>query len=65
MDEANKKISMESGGDIELTATGNLTLKGVDVKFEASGNLEAKATGTGKLEATGALTVKGQVVNIN
>jgi phage protein D/phage baseplate assembly protein gpV len=65
LDEANKKISMESSGDIEVTATGNLTLKGKDVKVEASGNLEAKATGTGKLESTSALTIKGQVVNIN
>jgi phage protein D/phage baseplate assembly protein gpV len=65
LDEANKKISMVSGGDIELTATGNLTLKGVDVKVEASGNLEATATGTGKVESTGNLTVKGAVVNIN
>ena len=65
MDEAAKKITMESGGDIELKATGNLTLSGVNVTVDASGNLEAKANGTGKVESTGPLTVKGAVVNIN
>jgi uncharacterized protein involved in type VI secretion and phage assembly len=65
LDEVQKKITLESGGDIELKATGNLTLSGINIKVSATGNLEATATGTGKVEATGPLTVKGAVVNIN
>ena len=64
-DETSKKISIESKGDIDIKATGNLNLSGVNVKIDASGQLEAKAGGTGKVEATGPLTVKGAVVNIN
>lgn len=73
MDEANQKLTITSQKDVEVNATGNLTLKasgnvdlsGVNVTIKASGNLEAKATGMGKVEASGIMTVKGSMVNIN
>ena len=65
LDEAGKKISLESGGDIELTATGNLTLKGASIKVEADKTFEATANTSAKVESTGALDLKGKIVNIN
>jgi phage protein D len=81
LDETNKKITIDSKGEINLTSTGNMTLKatgnlsleatgdvkmqGMNVKVGANANLEATATGMGKVEAAGSLTVKGAIVNIN
>jgi phage baseplate assembly protein gpV len=66
LDEAGKKISLESSGDIELTATGNLTLKGASIKVEADKTFEASAKTSAKVESSsGALDLKGTVVNIN
>jgi phage protein D len=81
LDETNKKITIDSKGEINITSTGNMALKatgnlsleatgdvkmqGMNVKVAANANLEATATGMGKVEASGPLTVKGAIVNIN
>jgi phage protein D/phage baseplate assembly protein gpV len=80
MDTTNKKITINSKGDYEVTATGNITikatgnvdieatgnmtLKGANVSIEASAQLNAKGA-TGTIQASGPMAVKGAVVNIN
>jgi phage protein D/phage baseplate assembly protein gpV len=80
MDTQNKKITMNSQGDYELTttgnvtikatgnmsleATGNLTLKGMNVSIEAQTQLSAKGA-TGTIQASGPMAVKGATVAIN
>ncbi len=71
-DETAKKITIESKADIDITATGNLNLKatgnvsmeGAQVSINGKTQFEVKG-GLGKVEASGPLTVKGAVVNIN
>lgn len=58
-------ITIESEAKIDITSSGDMTLKGDNVKIESKSSLELKAGGSGKLEATGMLDVKGQMVNIN
>jgi phage protein D len=64
IDTTNKKVTITSKGDIELNATKDVTIKGVNVTVQASGNLEAKGA-NGKVEASGPLVIKGATVNIN
>jgi phage protein D/phage baseplate assembly protein gpV len=82
MDTQNKKITIKSKGEIEvnsdtnitvkaaqninLEATGTMTIKGANVNVEATtGNFSQKAMGTGTVQSTGPMTIKGAVVNIN
>lgn len=79
LDTTAKKITITSKGDIELTATGNMTIKGANVNVEATSNLNMKGSNStveaqanlnmkgaiGNLEASGPLKVKGAIVNIN
>jgi uncharacterized protein involved in type VI secretion and phage assembly len=59
LETASGKVRVESdGGDVEVTAMAGT------VKVEAA-MVEIKATGSATLEAGGALTLKGSVVNIN
>ncbi len=73
MDGTNKKIILDSKGDLDITATGNLNLKatgnvkieGAQVSVNGQTTVEVKSNGTGTVQSTGPLTVKGAVVNIN
>jgi uncharacterized protein involved in type VI secretion and phage assembly len=57
VDMAGKKVTISSGGDIEISAPrGAVTIKGQTITLEASGQAGIKATG--------ALDVEGQMVNI-
>jgi phage baseplate assembly protein V len=58
-------ITIESEAKIDIKSSGDMTLKGDNVKIESKSSLELKAGGSGRLEATGTLDVKGQMVNIN
>ncbi|MEO9326037.1 VgrG-related protein [Nocardioides sp. C4-1] len=78
---ADKGIEIVSEGPLSVTAksnvdlstgTGDVSVKGTNLKIEASGSLELKgttvklsATGTAELSATGVTTVKGSIVKIN
>ena len=54
---AGKKVTISSNGDIELTAAqGTISLSAQTIKLDASGQLDAQASGT--------LNVQGQAVNI-
>ncbi len=63
-DETNKKITIESKGDMAITATGNLSLEGAKVTINGKTEFEVKGA-KGAVQSTGILTVKGSVVNIN
>ncbi len=79
-DEIAKKITIESKADIDITATGNLNLNATgNLDLKATGNVTMEGTqvsingksqfevkgALGKVEASGPLTVKGAIVNIN
>ena len=72
LDETAKKITIESKADIDITATGNLNmtatgnvkLEGAQVSINGKSQFEVKGA-LGKVEASGPLTVKGAIVNIN
>lgn len=66
IDMANKKITLVSSGDLELTAAqGTITISGQTVKIDSTGQAELKATG--QLDVGGqTVNIKGQpMVNIN
>lgn len=73
MDGTNKKIILDSKGDVDiksvgnlnLTATGNVKIEGAQVSVNGKTSVEVKSNGTGTVQSTGPLTVKGAVVNIN
>jgi Rhs element Vgr protein len=72
LDPVNKKITIESTGDIDIKATGNMNIeatkdiniKGQNVKAEASMNLEMKGTSV-KNEASGQMEIKGAMAKID
>lgn len=60
------EAGMEAGTALTLKSGTDATLKaGTNLKLNAGVNAELKATGMGTVQATGPLTVKGAVVNIN
>ncbi|MEO8609187.1 MAG: VgrG-related protein [Chloroflexota bacterium] len=73
MDTTNKKITIDSKGDIDLTAvgnikieaTGNLDIKGANVSAKATSALQLEGTSSGSVKSSGILEVKGSMVNIN
>ena len=56
MEDNGKKITVSSDGNIEL-AGGDIDLKGTNITVDASGNLA--------LQASGQVTVKGSMINLN
>jgi phage baseplate assembly protein gpV len=57
LDDGGQKITVESGGDIELNATAGMTLK-------ANGTFKVNAASM-NLEASGPVTIKGAMINLN
>jgi uncharacterized protein involved in type VI secretion and phage assembly len=72
LDESNSKIVIESGGDLELNADGNITVKatgdlslsGRSVKSEAQSQWSGKGAQV-SLEGSGPTSVKGQPIQLN
>jgi uncharacterized protein involved in type VI secretion and phage assembly len=72
LDQSNKKIVIKSGGDIELDADGNITVKatgdlslsGRSVKTEAQSQWSGKGAQV-SLEGSGPTSVKGQPIQLN
>jgi len=58
-------IALDSKADISLSATGDVKLKGRNVKAEAQIGAEVKGSATAKLESSGSTAVKGATVDIN
>ncbi len=80
IDSASNSVSIKTQGDIQLEASGKVTIKGNDIEIEASNaakikgmNLDLEATAQAKLkggsgtsvEASGSVDVKGAVINLN
>jgi uncharacterized protein involved in type VI secretion and phage assembly len=65
-DASANKISIESGGDLELKAeSGTLKLAAKDVEIEASGDLKASASGDVNVEASGDMKLEGSEIALN
>jgi len=81
IDQKNKAITVETGsGDINIKAKENINIEckklnvkssddssfeAKNFKIKASANFEANASGSGKVESSGGMTIKGATVNIN
>jgi len=51
MDDTNKSITVESGNTIQVTAKGDITIKGNNLNIEANGNFQLNATGNVQMKA--------------
>lgn len=58
-------ISISSNGKIEIKATQDLTLEGLNLSAKAQASLSAEGSASAEVKASGALTLKGSVVQIN
>lgn len=58
-------ISMTSGKDIILSATGDVKIDGVNVEIVASAGFKAEASSTAEVSGSASTTIKGGVVQIN
>ncbi len=58
-------ITLESGKDIILKATGDITLEGVNIEVTASAELKGEGSAGAELSAGGNTVIKGATVMIN
>lgn len=66
IDSSNKKISIECGGDIELSASkGKIVIKAQEVEIKSSSSAKIEASAGMDLKASGIMNIKGSMVNIN
>jgi uncharacterized protein involved in type VI secretion and phage assembly len=66
LDSSNKKISIESGGDIEFTASkGKVTINAKEIEIKSSSSAKIVASAGMDLKSSATLNIKGAMVNIN
>lgn len=66
IDSSKKKISIECGGDIELSASkGKITINAKEIEIKSSSSAKLEASAGMDLKASGVLKIKGSMVNIN
>jgi phage baseplate assembly protein gpV len=58
-------IDIESSAKLNVKATGDLSFSAANITIESQQTLEIKAGATAEINATGPLTIKGAMVNIN
>ena len=58
-------IDMESPGDINIKATGDVNIEGMNVNANASTGLVVEGGATAEISSGGSTTVKGSIVQIN
>jgi uncharacterized protein involved in type VI secretion and phage assembly len=58
-------ITLKSGKDITLKASGDLKVEATNVEFKAQSNFKAEGQSGADLKSSGTLTVKGSLVQIN
>jgi len=58
-------IAVESSAKLTVKATGDLALSAANISIESQQTMELKAGATMEINATGPLTIKGAMVNIN
>jgi phage protein D/phage baseplate assembly protein gpV len=63
---ATGKMDIKAAQDITMSSSGgNVKIEGLQVSVNGKTSVEVKSNGTGTVQSTGPLTVKGAVVNIN
>jgi len=66
IDSSSKKISIECGGNIELSASkGKVVIKAQEVEIKSSSSAKIEASAGMDLKASGVMKIKGSMVNIN
>lgn len=66
IDSSNKKISIECGGDIELSATkGKITINAKEIEIKSTSSAKIEASTGMDLKASGPMKIEGSMVNIN
>lgn len=66
LDQSGRELKVESTGDIEVSADGNVTVKATrDLTLEATGSATVKANSTLKLESRGQVEVSGTAIRLN
>lgn len=58
-------ITMESPGDINITATGDVNIEGVNVNVAAQAQFKAEGSAGAEMSTSGQAVVKGSIVMIN
>lgn len=58
-------ITISSGKDLILKATGNISMEGVEIAGSASGSLKMEGSGSAELSSSGTATLKGSLVIVN
>lgn len=58
-------ITMESQGDINLSASGDVRIEGTNVEISANADFKAEGTTGAEVSAQGITNIKGSLVNIN
>ena len=58
-------ISMESGGNIELKASGDVTIEGTNVSIKANAEFKAEGSAGAEISTSAVATLKGSLVQIN
>ena len=56
---------MESAGNIELIATGDVTIEGTNVSIKANAQFKAEGNGGVEMSSSATAVVKGSLVQIN
>ncbi len=75
LDESGKKVTLKAGGasslemnaqgDVKLTGSKSVTVKGAQVKVEADAAMTLQSNGMLELKANGIIALKGSLVKIN
>ncbi|KLT68471.1 type VI secretion system tip protein VgrG [Flavobacterium sp. ABG] len=60
-----KGIKMESAGNIELIATGDVTIEGANVSLKAKAQYKAEGSAGAEMSSSAVAIVKGSIVQIN
>jgi len=70
--ESSAKVNVQSKGDMSFSATnikmesqGEMSFSATNIKMDSKATMEMKANATATVEASGPLTLKGAMVNIN
>jgi len=58
-------ITIESKGDINLSATGDVKIEGTNVEISANANFTAAGNAGAEVSSPGVTEIKGSLVNIN
>ena len=58
-------ITIESAGDLTLTASGDVNIEGTNVSITASANFKAEGSGGAELSTSASAVISGSIVQIN